>query len=159
MANEKKVNEITENVVENVTSNNVETVETEEVKFNVALYVHREVAKDKFGKVIKTKSGEPLFNYFLPCVIRGRNSKVDFVTPDKGGFEPLNYVYNGADRAELFIMPYSFGEGANKNSGYKYEVRSTDEDGIVYRCEIKPARKSDISLLGTYMSILAHRAK
>lgn len=158
MENENQLT-VTENeaVQETAAATEIAT-EGKEIPLNEPLYVRRELAKDKYGKQIKTRSGVALYNYFLPCKIRGCDTRVDFITPDKGGFEVLDYVYNGGDKAELYIIPYSFGEGSNKQTGLKYEVRSNDGDGVVYKCDVKPARKSDASLLDTYLSILTHKA-
>lgn len=121
----------------------------------VQLFIERKPAKDKFGKLIKTKAGEPIYNYQLPAVMRGRTTYIDFATADKGGFEPLDNVFYGTDKAELLITNQETEYNGRKTVRTIYEVRTIDEDGVEWICEVRPARKSDTDLLRQYLAVLA----
>ncbi len=139
-----------------VTAEDMETTaETTETTQTLQLFIERKPAKDKLGKPIKTKTGEPIYNYQLPAVMRGRTTYIDFSTADKGGFEPLDNVYYGTDRAELFITTQETEYNGRKTVRTIYEVKTIDEDGVEWACEIRPARKSDADLLRQYLAVLA----
>ena len=66
-----------------VTTEEMETTaETTETTKTLQLFIERKPAKDKLGKPIKTKTGEPIYNYQLPAVMRGRTTYRDFSTAD-----------------------------------------------------------------------------
>ncbi|MDR2202345.1 MAG: hypothetical protein LBP26_06285 [Clostridiales bacterium] len=161
MANEKNVTDRTETEVKNVaeTNVNVETETDTTAEYGVKLYLMREAAKDKFGKLIKTKNGLQIYNYKVHGNIRGRETKIDFSGSDKGGFEPLDIVYNGTDKAELSVIEYEFDNNGKKQFGVRYVASSFDEDdGVLYKSVVRPSRKSDSDLMDMYLSILKNKA-
>jgi hypothetical protein len=102
-----------------------------------------------------TSKGKQYFGYVVKGMIRGRDIKVDFVPPDKGGYEVLDLVFFGAPNVELVMVPFEFKDDSGKTiSGTNYEVQSIDSDGVVYKSAIKPARSSDKSLLDMLLSQL-----
>lgn len=146
----------TEKNVTDVTEQNVTVTEQETTEVGLELFVERVPAKDRYGKFVKTKAGEQLYNYILPVSLRGRNSKVDFSTADKGGFEPLDNVFYGTDKAELIISQIETEFNGKKTSRTVYTVRNIDAEGE-WSCEVKPARKSDLDLLNQHLSVLSKR--
>ena len=95
-----------------------------------------------------TKDGKSFFSYFVKGVIRGREVKAYVKPQDNGGYQVLDIVYNGENKAALKITPFSMKDekGATIN-GNTYEVESTDENGEVYTCKVKPDKQSDKMLL------------
>ena len=92
--------------------------------------------------------GKEYFSYFIKGMVRGREVKVKLTPPDIGGYAVLDIVYASSDKAELTLTPYEVkGEDGKVISGNSYNVRSIDEDGLIYECKIKPARTSDKNLL------------
>ena len=95
------------------------------------------------------KNGKTFFNYFVKGTLRGKEVKASVSPMDFGGYALLDIVYNGANQANLVVKPFEMKDektGATIK-GNSYAVCSTDEDGRVYECPIKPFRPSDKSLL------------
>ncbi len=112
------------------------------------LYVVREPINDKMGNQYKTEDGSLYFAYILKGELQGKETKIDFTPPDKGGYEPLNFVFNVSDKAELIISEEEQRDNDGKISRYNsYLLRTVDKDGIPWEADIKPQRKSDKSLL------------
>lgn len=123
---------------ENVNVN--ENVKVEE-KETVKLFVERE----KFTG----NDGKEYYSYFLKGKVRGREVRVDFAPKDKGGYEPLDIVFDVQDKAELIIGKE---EMVDSNTGRKsvydtYTLKTVDTDGIEYVVGVKPTRNSDKALL------------
>lgn len=123
---------------ENVNVN--ENVKVEE-KETAKLFVERE----KFTG----NDGKEYYSYFLKGKVRGRDVRVDFAPKDKGGYEPLDIVFDVQDKAELIIGKE---EMVDSNTGRKsvydtYTLRTVDTDGIEYVVGVKPTRNSDKALL------------
>lgn len=123
---------------ENVNVN--ENVKVEE-KETVKLFVERE----KFTG----NDGKEYYSYFLKGNVRGREVRVDFAPKDKGGYEPLDIVFDVQDKAELIIGKE---EMVDSNTGRKsvydtYTLKTVDTDGIEYVVGVKPTRNSDKALL------------
>ena len=60
----------------------------------------------------------------------------------------LDIVFNGAMEAELVVTPFEMKtDNGQVIKGNTFSVRSTDEDGTVYECSVKPSRRSDKELL------------
>lgn len=117
-----------------------ENVKVEE-KETVKLFVERE----KFTG----NDGKEYYSYFLKGKVRGRDVRVDFAPKDKGGYEPLDIVFDVQDKAELTIGKE---EMVDSNTGRKsvydtYTVKTVDADGIEYVVGVKPTRNSDKALL------------
>lgn len=92
------------------------------------------------------------FSYFIKGVVRGKEIRVQIVPPnkdtDRGGYAVLDVVFGNEMQAELVVVPYEMKDESGKViKGNTYMVRSYDEDGTVYECPIKPAKKSDKSFL------------
>ena len=123
---------------ENVNVN--ENVKIEE-KETAKLFVERE----KFTG----NDGKEYYSYFLKGKVRGRDVRVDFAPKDKGGYEPLDIVFDVQDKAELIIGKE---EMVDSNTGRKsvydtYTLKTVDTDGIEYVVGVKPTRNSDKALL------------
>ena len=135
MENEKKVN-VNENVKVNVKENKEK-----------ALYVERES--------FTGGNGEKYWSYVVKGKIRGRDIKVDFIPKDKGGYEPLDIVFDVNDKAQLFMTDETMTDNNGNVTKYvSYLVRTVDEDGIPYECSVKPARDSDKALLKMLLNTL-----
>lgn len=111
------------------------------------IYIERE----KF-----TSNGKEYYNYILKGKVRDKDVKVDFAPKDKGGYEVLDLVFDTNSKAELIVSEESMTDSAGKTMKYAvYTAQTIDEDGIVYACNVKPARDSDKALLGMILSKLA----
>lgn len=109
-------------------------------KNNKQIFVERETFE---------KSDRTYFSYFIKGKVRGKDVKVAIVPPDKGGYTVLDIVFGDAMAADLVLKPYEIKDEATGKviAGNSYAVQSTDENGEVYECAIKPFRSSDKSLL------------
>jgi len=96
--------------------------------------------------------GQSYFEYFICGNVRGRDVKIRLAPPDKtdkGGYTVLDIVFGNEDKADFVVEPFEFTNSEGKVvSGEKYLVRTTDENGEVYECAVKPTRNSDKTLLG-----------
>lgn len=120
---------------------------------NGNLVVVREPIMDKDGKQLQTKDGRPFYAYVVRGKIRNRDTKVDFVPKDNGGYEPLDFVFDVSDKAELIMREEIMTDAKGRDTSYtSYVVRSVDEDGCLYECGVKPQRDSDKSLLGMLLN-------
>lgn len=138
--------EIKNNVTENKGNVSEKVKENAKVTGN-RLYIER---------VIKTVGDKEYSNYILKGQARGREVHADFAPKDKGGYEALDLVFGDETKAELLISEESMTDANGKTSKYAvYTVQNIDEFGIVYSCNIKPARDSDKAILGMILSRLA----
>lgn len=118
----------------------VEETVKEEKKEPVKLFVERESFTGSDGK--------EYWSYILKGVIRGRAIKVDFAPKDKGGYEPLDILFDVQPKAELIIGEDEMTSESGKKTKFNtYTLKTVDEDGMDYTCSVKPARDSDKSLL------------
>ena len=94
------------------------------------------------------KNGKTYFSYFIRGNVRGKDVRAAVIPPDRGGYTVLDIVFGDAMEAELVVTPFEMKDEHNKViSGCTYSVRSTDENGEVYECKIKPFRNSDKTIL------------
>ena len=136
MENEKKVN-VTE-------TKNVEVKENK-------IYVERESFKGNDGK--------EYWSYLLKGKVRGRDVKVDFAPKDKGGYEPLDILFDVQPKAELLMSKEEMTDSAGNKTKYTtYTLQTVDTDGTIYQCGVKPARDSDKALLGMLLNVLGKKA-
>ena len=93
--------------------------------------------------------GKTYYSYFIKGQIRGKDVRVAIVPPDIGGYAVLEIVFGEAMAAELVAKPFEIKDDKTGSviSGNTYMVRSEDENGMVYECNVKPFRSSDKSLL------------
>ena len=128
MENEKKVNV------------NEETKKVSAKAEEKKLYVEREQFVGNDGK--------EYWAYVVKGQVRGRDIKVDFAPKDKGGYEPLDIVFDVSDKAELIMSNEEMTDANGNTTKYvSYLVRTIDEDGVPYECGVKPSRDSDKALL------------
>ena len=74
---------------------------------------------------------------------------------DKGGYEPLDIVFDVNPTAELIMSEDEMINDNGKTTKYTtYKVKNVDEFGVVYECSIKPARDSDKALLSMLLNTL-----
>lgn len=140
MENEKKVNEKELNVTESVKENGKKTERK-------TVYVERES--------FEGSNGEEYWSYVVKGKVRGRDVKVDFIPKDKGGYEPLDIVFDVNDKAELLMADEAMTDNNGNVTRYiSYLVRTVDEDGLPYECAVKPARDSDKALLKMLLNAL-----
>lgn len=93
--------------------------------------------------------GKTYYSYFIKGQIRGKDVRIAIVPPDIGGYAVLEIVFGEAMAAELVAKPFEIKDDKTGSviSGNTYMVRSEDENGMVYECNVKPFRSSDKSLL------------
>lgn len=95
---------------------------------------------------VSKKTGKPGFTYYLKGTVRGRDVKAKVVPKDKGGFEVLDIIYDGAMACDLRI---EHGEMENEKTGEKikydsYIVFSKDPaTGDEFDLKVKPDKDSD----------------
>lgn len=123
-----------------------ETTETEQgKKQTMQLFVEREQFRGTDGK--------DYWSYNLKGKVRNRDVKVDFAPKDKGGYEPLDIIFDVAPKAELLMTDESMTDNNGNVTKYTaYRVRTIDENGIEYTCGVKPSRDSDKALLGMLLN-------
>jgi len=99
------------------------------------------------------KNDKTYFSYFIKSKIRGKEVKVAVVPPDKGGYAVLDIVFGNSMSADLVVNPFEIkDENTGKViSGNTYSVRTVDENGEIFECNIKPYRNSDKALLNMIM--------
>ena len=103
----------------------------------------------------KGNDGKEYFSYFLKGKVRQRDVKVDFAPKDKGGYEPLDIIFDVSPKAELVMTEETMTDSNGKETKYmSYKARTIDEDGLVYECGIKPSRDSDKALLGMLLALM-----
>lgn len=118
--------------------NELNVIKSDERK---VLFVERESFKGTDGK--------DYWAYIVKGKVRGRDIKVDFAPKDKGGYEPLDIVFDVSPMAELVISDEEMTDASTGRTTKftTYKVLTIDEDGIPYECGIKPSRDSDKALL------------
>ncbi len=127
---------------------------------NGNLVIVREAIIGKDGKQLMTKDGRPYFAYIVRGVIRGQEKKVDFAPKDKGGYEPLDILFDINDKAELIMTDEVMtDENGNKTPYVSYKVQVVDEDGEIWECGVKPQRDSDKALLKFLLIELGKQTK
>ncbi len=115
---------------------------------NGNLIIVREAILDANGKQLMTKDDRPYFAYIVRGIVRGKLKKVDFVPKDKGGYDPLDILFEISPQAELIISEEEMKDDEGKKTKYtSYKAKVVDEDGDVYECSVKPQRDSDKALL------------
>ncbi len=99
------------------------------------------------------KDGKTYFSYFIKGKVRGKDVKVAVVPPDKGGYAVLDIVFGNEMKAELVSNPFEIKDDATGRviAGNTYAVRTVDENGETYECNVKPYRNSDKTLLNMIM--------
>ena len=95
------------------------------------------------------KNDRTYFSYFIKGKLRGKDVKIAVVPPDKGGYAVLDIVFGNEMKAELVVNPFEIKDEATGRviTGNTYLVRTADENGEVYECNVKPYRNSDKTLL------------
>lgn len=88
------------------------------------------------------------FSYFVKGTIRNKEVKIGIIPPDKGGYTVLDIVFDDAMACELHAAPFEMKtDNGQVIKGNTYTVKSVDENGVEYECQVKPARTSDKTLL------------
>lgn len=139
--NEKKVTE----------QNKAFIAETTE---NGNFVITREAIKGANGQQLKTQDGRLYFAYVLHGKLRNRPVKVDFSPKDKGGYLPLDLVFDVSPKAELYITEVTQEINGTKNKRTVYTVNTVDENGQVWKAEIKPTRTSDRDMLTMLINLI-----
>ncbi len=141
----------------NVTAN--QTAFVAETTENGNFVIVREVIKGANGKQLMTQDGRLYFAYLLNGKLRGRRIKVDFSPKDKGGYQPLDLVFDVNAKAELVISEVVQEMNGVKTRRTVYTVNTVDEDGIVWKCEVKPTRTSDRDMLTMLINLIGAQIK
>lgn len=140
MANEKKaMNGTVANVAEMVNGNFI---------------IRRTPILDKRGVQLRTNAGRLYFSYKLYGKLRGREVSVDFSPRDSGGYTALDLVFDSKSNAELDITDEVTEFNGKRQHRTVYTVFTVDEDGVVWKCEVKPSNKSDVDLLAMFMNMV-----
>ncbi len=100
--------------------------------------------------------GKTYDEYYISGNVRGRDVKIKLAPPDKndkGGYTVLDIVFGDESQADFITEPFEFKNSEGKTVlGERYLVCTVDkETGEVYECAVKPARKSDKTLLAMLM--------
>lgn len=124
-----------------------------ETTANGNFVITREAIKGANGKQLKTQDGRLYFAYLLRGTLRNRPVKVDFSPKDKGGYELLDLVFDVSPKAELIISEVTQEINGVKSRRPIYTVNTVDEDGVVWKSEIKPTRQSDRDMLAMLITL------
>ncbi len=119
----------------------------------------REAIKGVNGKQLTTQDGRLYYAYLLNGKLRGRAVRVDFSPKDKGGYQPLDLVFDVSSKAELIITEVVQEMNGVKSRRTVYNVQTVDEDGIIWKCEIKPTRTSDRDMLAMLINLIGAKIK
>lgn len=137
---------------------NTANVITETVNGNLVMVREPIVGND--GKQLVTKDGRLYYAYIVRGNIRGQAKKIDFAPKDKGGYEPLDIVFDISPKAELIMSDEVMtNDDGTKTPYVAYKVQVTDEDGEIWECGVKPQRDSDKALLKFLLIELKKQAK
>lgn len=121
--------------------------------------VTREPIKGANGKQLKTQDGRLYFAYLINGKLRGRPVKVDFSPKDKGGYVPLDLVFDVSPKAELFITEVTQEMNGVKSRRTVYTVNTVDENGQIWKAEVKPTRTSDRDTLAMLINLIGAQIK
>lgn len=96
--------------------------------------------------------GKTCHKYFIGGTVRNTDVKILLAPPgenDRGGYTVLDIVFGNENEADFVVEPFEFKDEKTGRtiSGNKFLARTVDENGEIYECEVKPARKSDKSML------------
>ena len=116
--------------------------------------ITREPIKGANGQQLKTQNGRLYFAYILHGKLRNRPVKVDFSPKDKGGYQPLDLVFDVSSNAELIISEVVQEMNGVKTRRTVYTVNTVDGDGLVWKCEVKPTRTSDRDMLAMLINLI-----
>lgn len=119
----------------------------------------REPIKGANGKQLQTQDGRLYYAYLLRGKLRGRDVKVDFSPKDKGGYELLDLVFDVSPKAELNITEVVQEMNGVKSRRTVYTVNTVDENGQVWKSEIKPSRTSDRDMLAMLITLIGAQVK
>lgn len=109
--------------------------------------IRREAICDRRGNQYMTDDGRLYFKYLLHGTLRGRDVRVDFSPKDKGGYVPLDLVFDVNPEAELDIIDEVTEFNGKKQHRTVYKAFTVDESGTEWKCEVRPTNKSDSDLL------------
>ena len=121
--------------------------------------VTREPIKGANGKQLKTQDGRLYYAYLINGKLRGRAVKVDFSPKDKGGYTPLDLVFDVSPKAELFITEVTQEINGKKQKRTVYTVNTVDENGVIWKAEVKPTRTSDRDTLAMLITLIGAQIK
>lgn len=121
--------------------------------------ITREPIKGANGKQLKTQDGRLYYAYFINGKLRGRAVKVDFSPKDKGGYTPLDLVFDVSPKAELFITEVTQEINGKKQKRTVYTVNTVDENGVIWKAEVKPTRTSDRDTLAMLITLIGAQIK
>ena len=116
--------------------------------------IRREAIKDKRGNQYMTDAGRLYFKYQLNGTLRGREVRVDFSPKDKGGYVPLDLVFDVSPEAELDIIDEVTEFNGKKQLRTVYKAFTVDESGTEWKCEVRPTNKSDVDLLAMLINMV-----
>lgn len=136
------------------TASKMATVASVAEMANGNFIIRREAICDKRGNQYMTDDGRLYFKYLLRGTLRGRAIKVDFSPKDKGGYLPLDLVFDVNPEAELDITDEVTEFNGRKQHRTVYTVSTVDEDGVLWKSEVKPTNKSDVDLLAMLMNMV-----
>lgn len=127
-------------------------VVTETINGN--LVVVREKVTDKNGRQLVTQDGRNYYNYIVRGVIMGEKREIRLAPKDKGGYEPLEIIFSISDKAELVISDVTEEMNGVKRTRTVYTAQVVDEDGELWKCDLKPERDSAKTLLNFLLIML-----
>lgn len=89
-------------------------------------------------------NGKTCYSYFVKGTVHGREVKAQLVPQDAGGYVILDIVFDNKNTAELVIGSVSITNDKGKTETFPtYTVKNVDDNGEVFECPVKTARKSD----------------
>ncbi len=138
----------------NKTTTAKQTVFVSEMTENGNLTIIRKPIMGANGKQLITQDGRLYFSYKILGKLRGRDVVVDFSPKDKGGYQPLDLVFDVNSKAELIMTEVVQEMNGVKTRRTVYTAQTVDEDGLVWKAEVKPTRTSDKDMLTMLLNLI-----
>ena len=112
---------------------------------------------------VTTKAGDPMYSYVLreKLFVNGveKEIKVDFVAKDMGGYGVLELIFMLSDEANLTVHDETIpNDETGETLTYTvYDIWNQEDDGTVYKYQIKPFRGSDKAKLSVILQKRAYK--
>lgn len=104
--------------------------------------------KIKVTREAFTGENETYYGYYVYGNIRGMDVKAQIIPLDFGGYAVLDIVYGDENEADLIAEDYTYtAKDGTEKTGKRYRVVTYDADGREYECSVKPAHRSDKTLI------------
>ena len=99
------------------------------------------------------RDGKEYYGYIVRGVLRGREVKADIVPKDIGGYELLDILFDGDGEVVLTVTDEEKVDNFGNKTRYKtYAAETTDENGTLLTCDVKPKQSSDKCYITAFLN-------